>query len=270
MRAVRVSAILALGAIAYAPDAFANEGTKISPHEQARLMELELRSLSADRIVDYLLPARDADKLTIELIFDRHEHYNTRTPATAFRFELDQTGFWKGWRVDGQFPIGSSAYWAFEYEPEDIGYVCDAGSIEISSDAAQSLHALSAVDWEMAPTFAERDSSHPTMVGVRSIKSGKRNERYFAYLQSPENPMFELPPEHAEKFEREYDILERYVVELAQEFNFGRTACNPSNSSFDVPRNPTLDQQHRQEFTQIWTRLKAAYAAARKVQESKE
>ncbi|RIJ21309.1 hypothetical protein D1224_13405 [Henriciella barbarensis] len=261
---------MVLGAVVCANNAYADDDQSISPYDQARLIELELRSLSADRIAEYLLPERDADKLAVELIFDRHEHYNTRKPATAFRFERDGTGLWKGWRVDGRIPIGSSAYWAFDLEQEDKGYICKALAIEISSDVAQSLHALAAVDWKHAPTFSERDSSHPTMVGIRVIDDDRREERYFAYLQSPADPMFDYPPELAEQFEREYEKFERYVVELAQEVDFGRTDCSPSNATLEVPRKPSLDERHQHEFAQIRARMNIAYAAIQEAIESKE
>ena len=270
MRLFAINRILAIGAIACSPSASADTESGASLFEQARSIELELRSLGADRIADYLLPTRDLDKLAIELIFDRHELYNPRTPATAFRFERDDTGLWKGRGVEGQIPLGAVEFWPVEVEPDSTGYVCNDQPVEISSDAAQALHALVAVEWNDAPSFTERDSSHPTMVGIRILNDDQRSERYFAYLRSPEHPVFELSPEQAEAFEREYNQFERHVVELAEEFDFGRTDCDPSNASFELPRNPALDELHEQEFAPIRDRLNAAYAQIREVRESKE
>jgi hypothetical protein len=259
-----------MGALVCAPDAFAGEEQSVSPYEHARLVELEFASLSADRIADYLMPERDASKLVVELIFDRHEHYNQRTPATALRFERDGTGLWKGQRVEGQIPIGSAAYWAFEIGSADTGFVCTDRALDISSDVAQSLHALVAADWEEVPQFTERQSSHPTMIGVRLIDDEQRSERYFQYLQSPEDLMFDLPPELAEQFEQDYVRFERFVVELVRQFDGGRTDCEPAKAVRKVLSDPALNEQHAQEFAQIRASLNIAYAATREVRESKE
>lgn len=241
-------------------------------YEKLALIQKELDALSADRIVQYLLPEKGDSDVSLELVFDRHEHWDTKTPATVFRFARDHTGLWKGRRVDGQIPIGKEGYWAIDtLSDETPGFVCIDDTFQVSSDAALALSALVELDWESVPQFVERDSSHPTITGVRSHDNQRFEARYLEYFISlAEMRSSKASPEMIADFEAQYGVFERHVVALTTELFSRRIDCDRSTSIREVPPEPTLDATHAEQFEEIWARLVSVSDEINSLRNSKE
>ena len=272
MMAVAAYSFLALTCAPLALMAAGQSNAAPTVFEKSALIQKELDALSADRIVQYLLPESGDADVSLELVFDRHEHWDTRTPATVFRFARDYTGLWKGRRVDGQIPIGTKGYWAIDtLSDETAGFVCIDDTFQVSSDAALALNALVELDWESVPQFVERDSSHPTITGVRSHDNQRFEARYLEYFISlAEVRSSKASPEMIADFEAQYSVFERHVVALTTELFSRRVDCDRSTSIREVLPEPTLDAKHTEQFEDIRARLVSVSEQITSLRNSKE